>query len=739
MTVSQIYDYMTEKVIPESVMPQNISVCLRDDDSVIPELDAFTFLNRVRALGIGSAEFLYLLKGCDAPQAAIDKIESNPAMNLQHLIVTLEESGLTSQDYTRMLYTARQMWERTLTMRIEKKPAPLTEEAEQPSEYDEQPLPDVSEEYEPSAEPEQYEEAVSDDESEPADEPEHDDEVEENDAILTARQKAKPQSEAKSDVIPDGAARQQPKKEYVGREGFDGFYDEDKPVNRHSGKIIAGAIGAAVLIGLSAAMSVFGIGTKEEPPVTAYYAENEQEIFTRIHNAYNSGRLGGEAAAAYESCDSVVFGDMLIQKPQGLEQLGVFYLDDRAFSAEPDLITGYEAVGGEAEAVCTIVPPEGAEFIQLIEGEDRLNAVYRGADSVGIMSFDSSGKTLYTAEQCGMLTDVYASDDKISFGTVYTPQFSKTFSVQQTDCYLPGYRIDGAALLLPPQEVILCESQGCSYAVYGCFSLRDGSLLKSAAALGDPMFSGAEEFFAAMKTESGAVLISKHSKTYEPVTMPTGELIACNVADTFTAEFEEASLTDSTLDIARFQAMTATAEKSENGTAVYLRGIDFQTVAVIQNLGGEVKSLDMRGGFLYIIGDSGVLMAVDITQESPVVPELRAASGIVSGNRALCAATSDSLISLTLYTNGENGVSETSSASRVVTLAQGSEIQLCSLNAMYIGTDRYGAAYRYFDGVSRVSEFTVFGKTKATTTLFDEGEYTCAAELDGELLLIKSE
>ena len=121
MTVSKLYDYMTEKVVPESVMPQNISAVLMDDENpTIPELDAFTFLNRVRALGIGSADFLYLLKGCNAPEEAVEKIENNPAMNLQTLIVTLDGSGLTSQDYTRMLYTARQIWERTLTMRLDR-------------------------------------------------------------------------------------------------------------------------------------------------------------------------------------------------------------------------------------------------------------------------------------------------------------------------------------------------------------------------------------------------------------------------------------------------------------------------------------------------------------------------------------------------------------------------------------------------------------------------------------------
>ena len=47
---------MRRKVVPENVIPQNIIEYLMDDTAELPELDAFTFLNRLRALGIGSAE-----------------------------------------------------------------------------------------------------------------------------------------------------------------------------------------------------------------------------------------------------------------------------------------------------------------------------------------------------------------------------------------------------------------------------------------------------------------------------------------------------------------------------------------------------------------------------------------------------------------------------------------------------------------------------------------------------------
>lgn len=119
MTVGEMRRIMLGKIVPESVVPQNMVNFLIDENAELPDPDAYTFLNRLRSLGIGSADFVYLLEGCGAPKAAVDKIKANPAMNLQGLILTLESSGMTAKDYTRILYTARQIWERTLTLRLE--------------------------------------------------------------------------------------------------------------------------------------------------------------------------------------------------------------------------------------------------------------------------------------------------------------------------------------------------------------------------------------------------------------------------------------------------------------------------------------------------------------------------------------------------------------------------------------------------------------------------------------------
>ena len=120
MTIEEMRRVMREKVVPEEVVPQNVINRLIDEDAEPPKLDAFAFLMRLRTLGIGSVDFLNLLEGCDAPESVVNRIKQNPAMNLQELVLTLESSELTTEDYTRMLLTARQVWERTLTLRLER-------------------------------------------------------------------------------------------------------------------------------------------------------------------------------------------------------------------------------------------------------------------------------------------------------------------------------------------------------------------------------------------------------------------------------------------------------------------------------------------------------------------------------------------------------------------------------------------------------------------------------------------
>lgn len=713
MTVSKLYEYMSEKVVPESVMPQNITSILADDDEpALPELDAFTFLTRVRALGIGSADFLYLLKGCGAPKAAVDKIENNPAMNLQSLIVTLDGSGLTSQDYTRMLYTARQIWERTLTMRIEKaQPAEETDEdfveetapadedfAEENASADE----DYAEEIAPADEDFAEETAPADEDN--SDKPEK--------PILTGKQ-------------------------YTPNSAFDAYYDENKPVMRHNGKIAAAAVGAAVLVGLAVTMDCIGFTPAQTALPTAQYAESEEAVFAEIYYAYQSGNIGGESVLVSD-CGSALFGDMLISSPDGI--CGSYAVGDSVFSVSPELITVYIEEGGALSSRATIAPPQGAEFIEITAAAQQLIAVFAGEGSAGFAAYDEDGKQLFITEQYGVLTDYTISADSVSFGTVYIPDYDESFTVSDTEKYLPLYKEGGQLNTIPAGSIVTeDESSGCGYAVYGKYSKADGSAAAMTAALGSPVYSDSERFMAVMQTADGHRLLQENKGSVQLADI--SGLKACDMGDVTIIKISDSHEPyDDFIEAEDEQPIIATAERDENGELkIYLRSFDFKPVSVITGVPEEAASISINNGILYICGESGVLSAADISQpESPVFIEFTRHDGIINGDRALTYSLSDSAVDLVLYAYDDLWkIYEAAACTKAINPAEGKYPEICG-NTLFISRESLaGAAFRYFDGVSMVSEYAVLGKTNTEFILFDDKNgFSAAVETDGAVYLI---
>lgn len=780
MTVSKLYEYMSEKVVPESVMPQNITSILADDDDepILPELDAFTFLNRVRALGIGSADFLYLLKGCGAPKAAVDKIENNPAMNLQSLIVTLDGSGLTSQDYTRMLYTARQIWERTLTMRIEKvQPVEDTDE-----DYEEEAVPadeDFAEEIAPAYEDfaeevapadEDFAEEVSPaeedfteeaapayedftEEAAPADEdfaeeaaPAYEDFAEEAAPADEdfAEEAAPAYEDFAEETAPDSednpAEPEQPiltGRQYTPNDAFDAYYDENKPVMRHNGKIVTAAVGAAVLAWLAITMDCIGFTPVQTALPTAQFAESEEAVFAEIYYAYQSGNIGGENIFISD-CGSTLFGDMLISSPEGI--CGSYAVGDSVFSVSADLITVYVEEDGAISAKTTISAPQGAEFIEIEATPQQLIAVFAGEESAGFAAYDEDGKQLFVTEQYGVLTDYTISDDSVSFGTVYIPDYNESFTVSDTEKYLPLYEAGGQLNIIPAENIITDgENSGCGYAVYGEYLQADGSASATTAALGNPVYSGSEEFMAAMQTSDGFRLMQQNSGSVELVDI--SGLVFCNMSDVILVETADNHKPyDDVIDIEDEQPIIATAEKDENGEIkIYLRGFDFKPVSVITGVPAEMTSISIDEGILYICGENGVLSAADISEpENPVLVEFTRHDGIVREDCALTYSLSDSAVELVLYAyNDFEKIYEAAACTKSINPAEGKYPEICG-DTLFISEESLaGAAFRYFDGVSMVSQYAVFGKTDTEFILFDDKSgFSAAVETDSTVYLI---
>lgn len=767
MTVSQLYKYMTEKVVPESVMPQNISACLMDEDVQIPELDAFTFLNRVRALGIGSADFLYLLKGCGAPEEAVEKIESNPAMNLQGLVVTLESSGLTPKDYTRMLYTARQLWERTLTMQLDEleqaQQLPeediisevLGEPAARESDTDDAPVeadeygediveaeksaPDITESADSDEDIEESESTEGTDDTEAEKSTEREDfvvQIKHEEQYVPVVEEEDISSD-EDEYYPDDDEADEEAEPYTDeeKEPLDfGNYDREEQAKTNTGKIVAASIGACVLLGLSGAMEYFGFARTVDDVPAMRFAADSSEIFAEVYTAYNNGQLGGDGVLPRSFTDSTVFGSMLAVPPAGdsdRRELGVCTVGENAFAVCDDGIDVYTVGDGELLLAGTIPAPEDAEYISVIPHEDSVCVAFAADDSAGFICYGEEGEVLYSCNQAGILTDISVNDGEIALGTIYIPPFDENFTAEQTEKYLPVIQLDGGAMTISPTDIITDgKSSGCGYAVYGSYSLADGTLTDCGAVLGDPVFSGAEQLFAVMAGAEGHTVVTVGEKT----TMADGEEVtekvieACDIPAGIAYDDGE---------------VFAAASTGGDGTMIYLYGMSedgWQPLSAIANLPDGFDSIRTESELLYICAGDEVLAAADISDPaSPRMQELHKVTGVVRGSYALTSELSGTLARLTLYKRSDDGaVTEAGSYTKNITSHNGESAVSCGANTYLIdGEGRCGAAYNYFDGVSRISEFGLFGKAKTSSTLFDSRSgFTEAVVIGDELYLV---
>lgn len=717
MTVSKIRELMQERVIPESVLPQNIAAYLSDGDYLPPELDAFTFLNRLRSLGIGSADFLYLLKGCGAPGEAVEKIEQHPDMNLQSLIMTLDGSGLTSKDYTRMLYTARQLWEHTITMRLD-----MEEAQEKPEESPDRPE-QISTARQIKPEPEREQPAP---------------EQQNTAKIKTARQKKKnePEFRVYAGVKPIGQRGQQdepddapevisdepekftaiqlkPRPEKDDEQPVNESEDiEDVPANR-KGAVIAAAAGAAVLCALSAGMELLGFAAPESGGSGVHFAENCTEIFAEISTAYQAKKVGGGNVQPL-AIGEQVFGELLISSDGGL---GTFSSVDALWTADSDRVTVY-SLSGDAATICAeVLPPEGAEFLTVYRTESGITAVFSGENGCGITGIDSTGQSFLT-EQSGALTDYFFDGENIRLGSVYTPVYTRSFTADDTSEYLPWVSVNGAVSTLEPSEIAVTgTAQGCSYAVWGEYSAACGEPAHKTAALGDPVYSGAEQFAAVLRQEAGALLVSSDGE----------QLLFEDIGTTCAA--------------AVGNGIFATAEQSESGMAVYLRGKDMKPLSAFST-GSEIKSLRIGDGVIYVHDGEKTVMAADISSpDSPVPLELAAAQGVVCGEYALCCGRTASGITLTLLRLADGKAVQTDIYAKSLSPSELESFRFCGVNTMVInGAEQSGAAYRWFDGVSVVDEFAQLGKSRSVKTLYDDRSgFTAASVVDGKITLFSGE
>lgn len=726
---------MVRKVVPEDVLPQNIINLMIDDTAELPEPDAFTFLTRLRDLGIGSADFLYLLEGCDAPESVVERIRSNPAMSLQGLILTLENSGMTGEDYTRMLYTARQIWERTLTMRLER--------AEQISEgdYPEEAVED--EDYETSDEDnEQFDEPTftevfdkingelcesSDEITEPESDTDKvenivesepqwvesdvpDNYVEINEVVETSYIEEEPVyvvDEIESEVLVSDSEKSEgyngdttaiikldpeqireelakitesesPSDEPTEEEQLPEFSEQpESPYHKRA--LFIGAVGAALVIVCGAVAGMFFT-----PRGAVSYAADAREVFMDIRDSYYAEIAGGESVCAFQEGNCDVFGDLLISS----DGLGVFTDEERVYNVGYETITVNLLEGGNSAAE-ELLPPENSRFVAAFDDNGALIAVFSGKQS-GFMRVDD-GKTQYIAYQDGVLTDYRADDGAITLATVYTPVFTRSFSVNDTYMYLPKFYLDttDSQPSVSPKDVILSGTAGYSYAVNVTYKTADGAVESSAAVLGNPL---------CVSADGRCVVNGEDSMIIEMGKSPSS--VKCGKA-TLAAFCESGSAT------------------LEDGM-VHIRDKNGKVTAKVENLAEETQSLRFSGNFLIVGGKSGVILILDCSDiKKPVTAALKPVSGVVSGDSAVVLESAGPSVTLTRYTL-ENGKSKAvASASNEISLPEGSTVRIVANTAVFT-KDSCAVAFDYFDGVSVVSRLELFGGTTNFFALYDD-------------------
>lgn len=662
MTISELFDHITESVVPETVLPQNIASCLMDENADIPELDAFTFLNRLRDLGIGSADFIYLLKSCGAPAEAVEKIENNPAMSLQGLIVTLEHAGIEPRDYTRMLYSARKIWERTQTMRI----SVITEQLEA-SEQSEDARRDTAEAL--SAERDEKSESKAEPEPAKADAPA------EAPGELSIGGRLKGITVLSGEEITE-VHKAEPSEEKEA--------SAEKPAGVCVKGIAASACGAAVLFGLCAVMSAGIIPVKSRSGSELHFAADAREVFSEIYYAYNSGVTRGENVVEMPSDTGRVFSGMLVE-PTGTDK-GVFTIGDCVYSAYSNRVRVYDRES--CMQTSELVPPEGCEFIELFERGD-LYAVYSGKKS-GVIRLTGSE---FNAELCGTLTDYTISGTTAALACVYFPEFTENFKIGQTERYLPFTVINGETRSVPAERVVLgAEKNACGYAVSVTIDLASGEITDSAAVLGDAQFSDSDGAYAVVRTDVGSQIISFKERITDE---KTALIYACDYSD----------------------GVLCTVEAGDE-PAAYIRGDDLKAGAAMRNFTEQVTSAEIDGGYLYISGENGIFTVAELSDGSPQALNLQRRDGIISGEYALVGGINGSEVSFVLY-NGDG--SEAARCSKVIAAESLSDFKLSGANTFIIESGlKCGAAYSYFDGVSFVSEFAQLGSARKSSSMYDD-------------------
>lgn len=484
-----------------------------------------------------------------------------------------------------------------------------------------------------------------------------------------------------------------------------------KPRGKYYTKaIIAGAVGAAALAVLAVFAGKFAKGGAPE----LSFAKTNDELFAKVFESYMPEEervIGGGNICAYsDTCG--IFGELLVNKNGGAD-----FSDGKIiYSVSSDKIAAESFDGTVLDAAKYITPPEKTSFVTAFERDGALYCVFSGSESgkaneCGYMKI-KDGTALFTVRQDGVLSDFSFEDGKIALGSVYVPKYSKSFSADDTDVYLPRLGKDEKKPLAA-ENVAASGTKGCSFAVCAEYALDSGENIGAKAVLGDPVSAGAN-YKAAFngKTDDGEY----------------GLLVSFK--DGITAKKCEK------ISAAAFGKDFAVTLEGENAN---LRSADFTAKSALSNFAENAKSLKISGSSLLVGNDGGYFAAFDCGDISqPTAMKLTKTNGVVSGDYAAVFSV-DGGLEITLYKRNGEKADVIGKYTKTFTEDELKTLVLKGAETTAFAADSCGAAFEYFDGVSVISQYVVFGKTEGSKTLFDDKTgFTRAFASDGKIYAVSS-
>lgn len=523
---------------------------------------------------------------------------------------------------------------------------------------------------------------VSSEETEEHEAPEKD----EDKPVKTAKQKMSKKAERSYDE-PDG------EDENSEGEGSDHVY--------HTGAIIGATVGAAMLIGAGFYIGNHVGGKGAEG---LHYAADNHEVFDKIYNAYIvESYPGGELAVGFEEDHHAIFGDLLISGEDGEKGVSSFSIGAGLYSLTEEAISVSIVENGTVTPLEDLLPPESSRFVAAFDNSGELYALFSGKQS-GYMKI-TDGAAQYTVLQDGMLTSCELSGGEIKLGTVYTPVFRYTFTINDEDVYLPKLGT-GEPRRIPADKVIISDTKGYSYGVSAGYSTADGSVTDTCAVIGDPIAASADGRFA-LNGDNGVLI-----KT-------DGDKITSAKTEKLThAAFGESGC-----------AITVEGD-SEN---VKLYDAELEPASILTGVTDKINVMRFDGSFLTISCTNSVFRVDCSDAGKPEPLKLKTVNGLIAGQSALTCETNGTALLITRYDLKNSKAERAGEYAKELTAAQLTTAKLGAPKTAVIDGAVSGVAYSYFDGVSVISEYVVFSDSEQpkTVSVFDDKTGFTAAFKDG--------